>query len=467
MKTLTCKELARLAGGKIISGNESVVINEVVIDSRKAKAGSIFVALKGENHDAHSFLESACEAGACAVMISNEESAKNLIEKLEKSEGAKNVTVIKVEDTLEGLTELSRKYLETFDIKKVAVTGSTGKTSTKDMLHCILSEKYVTAKTKGNYNNEIGMPLTILALEEGTEAVVLEMGMSSFGEIHHLVDVARPDLAIITNVGIAHMENLGSREGILKAKLEVTDFFDENNLLIIYDDGDVLSRESAGGRYRIETIGKDGNSEFIISSVDDRGAEGVSYTLEHNCKAYKVNLSVAGVHNAINASLAIAAGLELGVSIEEAVAGLGKLKLTDKRLSLKGKNGIKVIDDTYNASPDSMKAGISVLTATSGIRKVAVLGDMYELGENSFEYHKQVGKFAALKKVDLVIAIGKEAKGIYEGAAELLPPECVAHFDTKEEFIERINEYITKGDVVIVKGSRGMSMEKIVEKILE
>lgn len=470
MKRLSCKEIAQMAKGEIIGGSADTLVDSVVIDSRKAVAGSLFVALKGENHDAHAFLEGACATGVAACLISKREEGERLLKTLEANTSAAGAgrlpCLILVPDTQQALADLAAGYLATFDIKKVGITGSTGKTSTKDMLHAVLSTKYRTAKTQGNFNNEIGLPLTVLSLEEGTEAVVLEMGMSAFDEIHYLVSIAKPDVGVITNVGISHIENLGSRENILKAKLEITDYFDENNLLIIYDDGDVLRRDTAEGNYRLQTIGKDGRSDFIISALDDHGADGISFSLETGSKIYHIKLPVAGVHNAINASLAIAAGMEFGISPEEAAKGLAELTLTDKRLSVKGRDGIKVIDDTYNASPDSMKAGIGVLMKTVGIRKVAILGDMFELGEDSPRYHKEVGQFAGRLAPDLVIAIGENAKAIAEGAREALPKERVLHYNTKKDFIKEIDEIIRKGDVVLVKGSRGMAMEEIVEKIL-
>ena len=474
MKELKCKDIARMAKGEIIGGDENAVVNNVVIDSRKAAAGSLFVALKGENHDAHAFLEGACAGGAAALLISNRAEGEKLLRAGADTASAapsgphRLPCVILVPDTQRALADLAAAYIKTFEnLKVVGVTGSTGKTSTKDMLHAVLSEKYKTAKTMGNFNNELGLPLTVLGLEEGTEAVVLEMGMSAFGEIHYLVDIAKPDVGIITNVGISHIENLGSRENILKAKLEITDYFNENNLLIIYDDGDVLCRQSAEGNYRLKTVGNSGYSDLIISDVEDRGADGLSYSLEVDEKIYHIKLPVAGVHNAMNASLAIAAGIELGVSPEQAAEGLAKLTLTDKRLSVKAADGIKVIDDTYNASPDSMKAGIGVLVHTAGIRKVAILGDMFELGEDSLRYHREVGEFAGRQKIDMVIAIGENAKAIAEGALENMPKERVLHFNSKKDFIMEIGDIITKGDVVLVKGSRGMAMEEIVEKILK
>ena len=469
MKEITSKTAALYAQGELIAGSGDERIREVITDSRKSAPGILFVAICGENHDAHSFLESAFLAGTAAVLVSDRKAALDALSKAREKNAKVSPAIILVNDTVEGLGRLAHGYIETLNLKKVGVTGSTGKTSTKDMLHCVLSEKYRTVKTQGNFNNEIGMPLTVLSIDEETEAVVLEMGMSAFGEIHYLVDIARPEIGVITNVGISHMEILGSRQGILKAKLEITDYFDKDNLLIIYDDGDVLSRSSAAakGSYRLWTAGSLGSCDFKISGVRDRGADGIEYKLGFGGRTYDVALPAPGKHNAINATLALAAGLALDVDIESGIRGLSKLELTSGRLSVKEAGGVRVIDDTYNASPDSMKAGLDVLSNTEGERRVAILGDMYELGDESEMWHRQVGEFAAEKKINLVIAIGEIAKAIAEGAKAKRGAGEVVYFAEKADFIEKKDEYIKKGDVILVKASRGMHMEEIVKAITE
>lgn len=469
MKTITSKEAASFAEGSLIAGSGSEKISEVITDSRKSAPGKLFVAIKGENTDGHNYLESAFAAGVAAVLVSDEQKALEALSKAQAKDEKVSPAIILVKDTVYGLGRLAHGYIETLNVKKVGVTGSTGKTSTKDMLYCVLSEKYRTVKTQGNFNNEIGMPLTVLSIDEDTEAVVLEMGMSAFGEIHYLVDIARPEIGVITNVGISHMEILGSREGILKAKLEITDYFDEDNLLIIYDDGDVLSRKSAAakGSFKLQTAGSLKDADFAISNVTDRGADGIEYDLCHAGKTHHIALPAPGVHNAGNATLALATGLAMGVELEKGIAGLKKLELTSGRLSVKEAGGVRVIDDTYNASPDSMKAGLGVLSATAGDRRVAILGDMYELGDESEMWHRQVGEFAAEKKIDLVIAIGELAKAIADGAKGKQGAGEVVYFAEKADFIEKKDEYIKKGDVILVKASRGMHMEEIVKAITE
>ena len=249
--------------------------------------------------------------------------------------------------------------------------------------------------------------------------------------------------------------------------MEITDYFQQDSVLVVNQSCDLLSKENVAGNYKLVTVGNDGKSDFIVSNICDFGDKGIKYTLDRNHKQYEVTLPVPGAHNAVNATLAIAACESLGISVEEAIEGLHQAQLTAKRLNIRGKGGIKVIDDTYNACPDSMRSALNTLTATKGIRKVAVLGDMYELGPDSGMFHEEIGRYAGEKKIDLLVAIGKDAEYIAEGAREILSPEQVKYFPEKEAFIESMEDMIFPGDVVLVKASRGMEMEKIVKKIFE
>ncbi|MBP3384643.1 MAG: UDP-N-acetylmuramoyl-tripeptide--D-alanyl-D-alanine ligase, partial [Firmicutes bacterium] len=284
--------------------------------------------------------------------------------------------------------------------------------------------------------------------------------------IELLADIVRPDIGLITNIGMSHIENLGSRDGIFQAKMELTKHFGADNVLIVSRDEEYLNEERINGPYKLVTAGSDGHSEYIISHIDDFGAEGIQFTLEHNGEMQRFSLPVPGRHNAFNGALAVAAGAQLGITMEEAARGLAKTQLTDKRLTVRGKNGIKVIDDTYNASPDSMKAAIDVLMKTRGIRSVAILGDMFELGETSRLQHELVGRYAAQQKVELLIAIGSDSAEMARGAREE-GMENVMHFSDKDLFFKEMDRIIEKGDVILLKGSRGMAMDKIVSKIME
>ena len=463
MRELEIREIIRATKGQLIAGVETQRIRGVSTDSREIREGDLFCAIRGERFDGHDFLKQVVEKGCRAVMVSDRD---KISEDFLQSSDA--IAVLLVEDTVKGLQLLAKYYIGSLRLKKkIGVTGSVGKTSTRDMLYYIASTKYRTGRNLKNYNNELGLPLTILSFDEDLEVAVLEMGMDNFGEIDTLADIVRPDIGVITNIGISHIENLGSREGILQAKMEITNYFDRNSVLVVNQSCDLLSKENTEGQYRRISVGTDGKSDYIVSNVCDFGDKGIKYTLDRNHKQYEVKLPIPGAHNAINATLAIAACETLGISVPEAIRGLANVELTAKRLNIRGKDGIKVIDDTYNACPDSMRSALNTLIATKGLRKVAILGDMYELGAESKRFHEEVGKYAGDIKVDLLIAIGEEAEAFVKGAEASLSPGQIHYFRTKEEFLPKIRDFILPGDVVLVKASRGMEMEKIVKKIFE
>jgi UDP-N-acetylmuramoyl-tripeptide--D-alanyl-D-alanine ligase len=314
-------------------------------------------------------------------------------------------------------------------------------------------------------NNEIGLPLSILGMEEDAEALVLEMGMYRAGEIDMLADIVRPDVGVITNIGTAHIKNFENQDGIRDAKLEIAGYMGPQDTLIINTTGDNALREvCAPGPYRIVKVGNTGKSDFILSGVESAGEKGVAFFLEHGEEILKFSMPILGIHNATNAALAVAAAFCLGVPMSEAAARLKKFTVSNK---LTGRNGMKIIDDTYNANPDSMRAGLDTLETVRGIRKIAVLGDMNELGKKSDEYHRQIGAYAAGKGVDLLIAVGEKAAGIADGAKEAKPELTVLHFDTKDRAWDKMKGILRAGDVILVKGSRGMAMETLVKRILE
>ncbi len=454
MKKLTMKEIEAGTGGRLICGNGEITVEKICTDSRKAEAGDLFFALIGDNHDAHKYLPQVAESGCSCAVISDETQCPG------------GMTAVLVEDTTKALQRLASWYLAQLDMKKIAVTGSTGKTSTRDLTWYVCSEKFKAQKNVGNLNNHLGVPLTILSFDEDTEVGILEMGMDKFGEIDLLADIARPDIGLITNIGMSHIENLGSRDGIFQAKMELTNYFDENNVLIAARDDEYLNEKRIDGIYRLVTAGPDGKSDYIISDIDDFGAEGIQFNLEHNGRVQQFKLPVPGKHNAFNGALAVAAGAELGITMEEAARGLAKTQLTDKRLTVRENKGIKIIDDTYNASPDSMKAAIDVLMKTRGERCVAILGDMFELGDGSGLQHELVGRYAAQQEVELLVAIGENSAEMYRGAREE-GMENVLYFKDKDSFFAEMKSVIKSGDVILLKGSRGMEMDKIVKRIME
>ncbi len=461
MKKLTVEEIRKAAAGELITGNDESIISGIEMDSRVIKAGDCFFALTGERSDGNDYALPAFENGAVCAVMTDRKKAGELAERFPDR------AVILVDNAEEALLALAKYYMQKFDIIKIAVTGSNGKTTTKDMIHAIMSVKYKTHKTPVNRNNLIGLPLTVLSLDEDAEAAVFEMGMDIAGEIHRMAEIVKPDIAVITNVGVSHIERLGSREDILAAKLEITDFLKEDDTLIIWDGGDVLTRKSAEGNYRLLSAGNDGRSDFIISDVVNKGEDGMEFSLEYNGEMEKFKLGVPGEHNVINASLAIAAASLAGVAKEEAKKGLLNLKAAEKRMNIRGAHGIKVIDDTYNASPPAVRAAIDVLISAKGVRKIAVLGDMLDLGPKSCDYHREVGKYAGERGVEVLIGIGQMSRFTCEGAAEYLEKENVRHFDKKEDFLKIMSDIVKSGDVILVKGSRGMAMETVVKKILE
>lgn len=452
MNRLTVEDAVRACNGTLLKGDRKQYITGACIDSRILEKGELFAAVRGENTDGHRFVGQVSAKGASAVLISDETYADDA-----------ECAVILCEDTTKALQDIAEHYRNMMDIRIIGVTGSVGKTSTADLVKAVCSVKYRTAKTKGNFNNHLGLPITLLSFDPDTQIGVLEMGMDKPGEIDFLADLARPDIGIITNVGIAHIETLGTRENIFRAKMEITDFFGPDNVLVVNGNDEYLS-QLCDTPYRLDKVGSNGGCRYYLYDIEDRGEGGIEFTFEYDEKTVRVSLPVYGRHNAMNASLAIAAGIELGIDPLDAAEGLAKTKLTDKRLSIKGRNGIKIIDDSYNASPESMKAALDVLAATKGLRKIAVLGDMFELGSLTEESHLEVGEYAASKDIDILVAIGKEAFGIAKGAKGL---GDVRYFTDKEAFYPVMEDLICSGDVVLVKGSNGMHMDRIVKKILE
>jgi UDP-N-acetylmuramoyl-tripeptide--D-alanyl-D-alanine ligase len=354
-----------------------------------------------------------------------------------------------------------------FDVRKIGVTGSTGKTTTKDMLFRICREKFKTVKSEGNLNNHIGLPLSAFSIERDTEVAIFEMGMDKVGEIDFLSEIVRPQIGVITNVGVSHIDNFANREGILKAKLEITNYFSGEDALVVYSDNDMLSEEKIGGKYSLVRVGSGGRDDFVISGIEERGDKGSGFFLEHGADMEKFSLPMPGRHNVTNAALAAAAASCLGVPMSAAAKALSKPVLSDRRLRIKGKDGMKIIDDTYNASPDSMVAALDILASVHGVRRIAILGDMLELGAGSPGYHRQIGAYAADKRTDILIAVGDRAGDIAEGAKRNMPGARIFHYASKKAAMPRITELLTPGDVVLVKGSRAMAMEEIVKRILE
>jgi len=446
------KDILKITNGKLICGDENIEINDFSKDTREIKDGDTYIAIKGERFDGNDFCQNAVDSGAKVCIVSKDIGAIN------------GVAIIKVEDTLKALQDIASYKRMQYDIPVVAVTGSVGKTSTKDLIASVVSEGYKTLKTKGNYNNEIGLPLTVLSLKD-EEAMVVEMGMNHFGEIRKLTNIAKPTVAVITNIGTAHIGNLGSRENILKAKLEILEGL-QGNTVIINNDNDLLHKWALENKdkYNIITYGITNESDYMaknIKSYEDKSEFTVTSKTDINNK--NICVPVGGEHFILNSLCAIAVGEYLKVPTEKIIRGIAKLELTKKRMEiLKSKSGATVINDTYNANYDSMKAAIAYLKAIENKRKIAILGDMLELGDYSKELHEKVG-VEVDSKIDILITIGKEAKYIAEKSKAKQIIQC----DNIQEAIEKIKEIETKDDAILLKASNGMKLFEIASALCE
>lgn len=457
MKNLYLKQVAQAVNGKLNSADDQLLISGISTDSRKAAKGELFIALKGERFNGHDYLKVAFAQGCTAAVVS------------EEVEGHGEWPLIKVDDTLRALQSLAAYYLSLFNIHKIAVTGSTGKTTTKELIYSVLSTQYKTVRNLGNLNNHIGLPLSIFSLEEEHEAAVFEMGMSGLGEIDLLASIVKPHISVITNIGLSHIEKLGSRENILKAKLEAVNYFSSDCTLVINTDDHMLNEEFKKPHdYQVIKVGSSDDSDFRISGIADKGESGVDFTLESCYGKEQFSLSTIGRHNACNASLAIAVGAILGVDAKKAGIGVSQCMPANMRLSIQeSSDGIKIINDAYNASPDSMKAAIDTLENVKGERKIAILADMFEMGDFSQEHHYKLGEYASEKQLDMIISIGNHAKYIRDGALKNMDPKKILYYGSTEELKNDLDHLIQTGDVILVKGSRGMKMEEIVNYILK
>lgn len=449
MESIRINEIARCINGSTKNIKKDFVIKGISTDSRSIKKGELFIALEGVNFDGHNYIEEVFKKGAAAAVVSKKIDC--------------NYPIIVAQDTLDGLKKIAACYKQKFHIPVIAVTGSTGKTSTKEMIASVLQEKFNVHKTQQNFNNEIGLSHTLFDLNKNHEISVLEMGMNNPGEIKSLVEIARPDIGVITNIGTAHIENLGSRENILSAKMEITTYFNSENLLIINSDDEYLSK--IGKRdYKVLGVSISGKGDYNAENISNLGEMGIEFTCKIRGAKNTFRISLPGMHNVYNALFAIAIGDLYDVSIEEMKSGILNFKPGKMRMDIIEAGGkVKIINDCYNANPDSMKAALDVLASYGNNRKIAVLGDMYELGSYSEEAHRETGRYAA-SKCDLLIAVGEQAMFIYEECKNLMESY---YFKTKEEACLCLKDLIKTNDVILIKASRRMNMEHIANFITE
>ena len=458
MKSFTAEEIAKALSGELIQGDHKAAFASVSIDSRQIKVGDLFFALVGERFDAHDFIDQAIAGGAGGLVVSRRPGT-----------GAWQRPVILVQDTLEALQALARYNRQHFAGLVIGVTGSNGKTTTKDMIASVLQQKYQTLKTEGNLNNHIGLPLTLLKLDDNYGAAVMEMGMRGLGEIDLLAGIALPDGAVITNIGETHLERLGSVANIARAKGEILDRISEKGFAVLNGDDANVRQQAARCRGKVIFFGTEGDTLIKAAGIKVSNGKSVYFTVITPVGETGITLPVPGCHNVLNALAAVGVGLEAGIPLQDIKSGLEDTMLTSMRLEITEREKVTVINDTYNANPASVKAALQVLADLAGGRRtVAILGDMYELGSRAAAGHGEVGREAAARDVHVLVTVGKLAADMALGASMAVnPPEEIITFNTNAEALKYLPKIIRTGDVVLVKGSRGMKMEEIAESILQ
>ena len=453
MKHLSLQNIVDACHGTYHGGEEflQTEVTGVAIDSREIKPGYLFVPIKGARVDGHSFIPQVMGAKALAALSERP---------LEQAD----FPWIQVESTEKALQDIAAFYRMALDIQVVGVTGSVGKTSTKEMIASVLSQKYNVLKTEGNFNSEIGLPLTIFRIREEHQIAVLEMGIDHFGEMERMSAVSRPDLCVITNIGLSHMENFGSRDGILKAKTEIFRHARPGARAILNGDDDKLCTVSRMQGRPPVFFGMDASRDAWADEIETLGLKGTNCTLHLPEGTVRVHIPMPGAHMIYNALAGACVGLSCGLTLEEIARGIAALKPIAGRTNLIDTGSLLIIDDCYNASPASMRSSLDVLSYSLG-RKVAVLGDMFELGANEKELHYNVGAYASEKEIDVICCVGTLSKALYEGAKARAGRNSVLYFESKKEFLDKINLVIQKGDTILVKASHGMEFPEIVSAL--
>ena len=453
MRDLTIKDIVTCIGGKLITGKEDLVCKTFSKDTRTIKNGDIYIGIKGENFDGNVFWKKALDNGAMGVIVQNIEFDEQDIETYQDK------IIIEVEDTLQALYKLASYKRDIYDVPVIAITGSVGKTSTKDLVSNVVAQKYQICKTIGNNNNNIGMPFTILNAPNDIEAFVLE--------IHLLSKIAKPNICIITNIGTSHIGNLGSRENILKAKLEILDGA-QNPYMVINNDNDLLHKwyEENKDKIKIKTYGINEKSDIQAKDIQ-LYEDGSEYTINLNNKNEKIKVPVGGEHFVLNSLCAIAVGELLDIQNDDIKRGIETFSLTKNRMEIiELKNGIKLINDAYNSSVESVKASLAYMNHMKANRRIAVLGDILETGEFALPLHKEIGKIVCENQVDMLICSGENAKYIVESAKENgFGEKNIYYFENKEEIVELLKQIIQAEDIILFKASNGMRFFDIAEKI--
>lgn len=450
---MTLNEVARAVNGNIVQGDEEKEVAAVSTDSRTLAQGNLFVALRGERYDAHLYLKAAIKSGAGALIVENYDLPDQ-------------VPVIVVDDTLKALQALASYNRRQFTVPVIAITGSSGKTTTKDMVASVLAQKFKVLKTEGNFNNEVGLPLTLLEMDETHQAVVVEMAMRGPGEIDQLAGISLPTGAVITNVGEAHLERLGSIENIARAKAELLDHIGQDGFAALHRESPFLAREASRCAGKVITFGGDEADVYAINV--QRAKNGNMFTVIYGAEQAQMFIPVTGLHNVQNALASFIVGKQLGLHWNEIAEGLGRAAFSAMRMETEEVGGVTIINDAYNANPSSTKAALQALRETAGEKKaVAVLGNMLELGSGTKDGHTAVGKVAASYGVEYLFTVGDLAEYIATGAEEAgMNRDNISTYSDNRGVAKALGKFLTPGNVVLVKGSRGMHMEEIVEELI-
>ena len=450
MNNMTLKAIANACGGTYHgpAANLEKCVEGIAIDSRKIEAGWLFAATVGERVDGHSFIESCYEKGALCCLG-------------EKTPVCENQSYIQVVSTFQALKDIAEYYRSTLKIPVVGITGSVGKTSTKEMIASVLGAKFNTLKTAGNFNNEVGLPLTVFNIREKHEAAVLEMGISDFGEMHRLSKIARPDLCVMTNIGLCHLEFLGDRDGVLRAKSEIFDFAAEGAKAIVNGDDDKLRTLKSRENLDVTLFGMESGNDIYAKNVENLGLDGLKCDFSTPAGDFSAHIHIPGMHMVYNALAGTCVGLACGLTLDEIKTGIESAQTISGRNNIIHTEKYTIMDDCYNANPVSMKASLDVLSSALG-RKVAILGDMGELGAEEAALHYTVGEHAAKKQIDLLLCVGTLSEEIVKGAKAVNPEMDAYVFSNKEELLDKLSELLKDGDSILIKASHFMQFEKIV-----
>ncbi|MCH5201976.1 MAG: UDP-N-acetylmuramoyl-tripeptide--D-alanyl-D-alanine ligase [Oscillospiraceae bacterium] len=451
MKAITIREILNSCKGEFFGNKKELdtKVTSIFTDSRKATAGTMFVAIKGERVDGHSFVESTYSQGAVCALVE------------EKSDCS--IPQIKVKSTLQAVKDIAKYYRSLFKIPFIGVTGSVGKTSTKEMLASVLKEKFIVHKTQGNFNNELGVPLTLFAMEKDTEVAIIEMGISDFGEMTRLSDIVKPDYCVITNIGCCHLEFLGDRDGVLKAKTEMFINMQKDGKIFLNGDDDKLSTIKEFNEIVPIFYGLDSKNEYYSEIIENNSENGIKCNLCYDGKKIPVTVPAIGNHMVANAMAAVAIGKSLGMTDKEIVRGIESYTTISGRNNVITTENFTIIDDCYNANPTSTMASVDTVMNFKNPRKVCILGDMKELGKDELALHRQVGAHCESLGVDILLTVGALAKEMQQ---ELKNTKGY-HFESTQSLIDSLPQIIKKDDAILVKASHSMHFEEIVKALTE